>query len=301
MSLDTDNGVVDDMDFDTNYYIAEAYMKLGEYDNALERYNAILDLRDRDSNAYYLRGVCELAQDAESKKNMTALEKGSDDEKSELANSALSDFTTAIRYNPKDYSMVIMIYKALSEYHYDDDGVAILQNTLNSGKASMNNYEKGQMYFYLGDNAEAQKFLEKARNERNQDRENAVILLGMIEERREDYDAALRIYKPYVSNNPKSARVRNKLGMCQIRQGDFSLAQGNYDGAMQCYEEAVATFAEALDINDSSMNQPLMLNRITAYEHMGKFNLAKEEMAKYLELYPSDEEAIRENVFISTR
>ena len=296
-SLDTDNGIVDDMDFDTNYYIAEAYMKLGDYDNALETYNAILDLRDRDSNAYYLRGVCELAQDAAAGNGAPA----NGEEKSEIAKSAAEDFNNAIRYNPKDYSLTIMIYKAYSEYHYDEDAVAVLQNALSTGQSSMTNYEKGQLYFYLGDNAESQKFLSKAAKERNQDKENAVILLGMIEERREDYDAAIRVYKPYLSDNPKSAKVFNKLGMCQIKLGDYSLAQGNYDGAMESYNDAVTSFEQGLALNNNLMNQPLMLNRITAYEHMGKFNLAQEEMSKYLELYPSDDEAVRENIFISTR
>ena len=62
-SLAADEGIVDDMDFDTNYYLAEAYSALGEYTKAKEVYDAIIGLRSNDQNAYYLRGVAELGAD----------------------------------------------------------------------------------------------------------------------------------------------------------------------------------------------------------------------------------------------
>ena len=75
--------------------------------------------------------------------------------------------------------------------------------------------------------------------------------------------------------------------MCQIRQGD--------------YEGAISSFKSGIDIGDKTMNQALMLNEITAYEHMGEFQVAKSMMDEYLKVYPEDNDAIRENVFLSTR
>ncbi len=95
LSLACDEGIVDDMDFDTNYYLAEAYLGLSEYNKAKEVYDAILALRSKDSNAYYLRGIAELAS-------------GNHD-------GGYSDFTKAIALNAKDYSMFILIYKAFDE------------------------------------------------------------------------------------------------------------------------------------------------------------------------------------------
>ena len=266
-SLAADEGIVDDMDFDSNYYLAEAYLKLGEYDKAKEVYDAIIALRDKDSNAYYLRGTAELAA-------------GNHD-------SGYSDFTKAITLNPKDYSMMIMIYKALDDYGYSDDAIAILNTAMDNGKDFMTNYEKGQIAYYLGNNAEAQSYLEAARNERNQEKEPVVILLGQTGEKQGDYNYAISVYRNYLSEDPSSAKVYNQLGMCQIRQGD--------------YESAVSSFQTGLALEDKSMEQSLKLNEITAYEYMGEFELAASLMEEYLKAYPDDQAAIRENIFLSTR
>jgi hypothetical protein len=75
--------------------------------------------------------------------------------------------------------------------------------------------------------------------------------------------------------------------MCQIKLAD--------------YESAVASFEAGIALDDKAMNQALTLNQITAYEYMGEFNLASSLMTTYLETYPDDETAIRENIFLSTR
>lgn len=267
LSLAADAGVVDDMDFDTNYYLAEAYLKLGEYDKAKEVYDAILALRDKDSNAHYLRGTAELAA-------------GNHD-------AGYSDFSKAIALNSRDYSMMIMIYKSLDEYGYTDEAMSILQTAIDNGSDFMTNYEKGQISFYLGNNAEAQNYLEAARSERNQEKEPVVILLGQTAERQGDYNYAISVYRNYLSEEPGSAKVYNQLGMCQIKQNDF--------------EGAVSSFQSGIALDDKEMNQSLKLNEITAYEYMGEFEVAYSLMYEYLKQYPDDPQAVRENIFLSTR
>ncbi|WP_081644271.1 tetratricopeptide repeat protein [Butyrivibrio sp. AE3009] len=266
-SLAADEGIVDDMDFDTNYYLAEAFFNMGEYSKAKEVYDAILGLRSKDSSAYYLRGVALLAS-------------GDHD-------NAYSDFTRAITLSPKDYSMIIMIYRALDEHGYGDEATALLQTAMDNGQNFMTNYEKGQISYYLGNNAEAQSYLEAARNERDQEKEPVVLLLGQTGEKQGDYNYAISVYKTYISENPDSALVYNQLGMCQIKQGD--------------YEGAVASFQSGLALGDKDVEQALMLNEITAYEYMGEFGLASSLMETYRHDYPDDEVAARENVFLSTR
>ena len=266
-SLASDEGIVDDMDFDTNYYLAESYMKLGEYSKAKEVYDAIIGLRSGDINAYYLRGTCELSS-------------GNHD-------SGYADFTKAISLNPKDYSMMIMIYKSLAENGYEEEGISIITRALENGSDYMTNYEKGQISFYLGNNADAQSYLEAARSERDQEKEPVVLLLGQTGEVQGDYNYAISVYKTYLSENPNSAKVYNQLGMCQIKQGDYS--------------GAVSSFQAGRDLDDKSMNQALWLNQITAYEYMGEFTVASSMMNDYLKIYSDDETAIRENIFLSTR
>ena len=45
------------VDYDMNYYIAICYYKLGMLPEALERYDAILALKPKDVDAYFLRGT----------------------------------------------------------------------------------------------------------------------------------------------------------------------------------------------------------------------------------------------------
>ena len=151
----------------------------------------------------------------------------------------------------------------------------------------MTNFEKGQISYYLGNNAEAQSFLEAARNERDQEKEPVVIMLGQTGEKQGDYNYAISVYRTYLSENPESATVYNQLGMCQIRQGD-------YDGAVTSFESGLA-------LEDRGLNQALSLNRITAYEYKGDFETAASLMESYLQTYPDDEAAARENIFLSTR
>ena len=266
-SLAADEGIVDDMDFDTNYYLAEAYSFLGEYNKAKEVYDAILGLRSNDQNAYYLRGVAEL-------------DAGNHDE-------AYSDFSKAISLDARNYSLTILIYQALAEHGYEDEARGILQTAMDNGSSFMSNYEKGQISFYLGNNAEAQNYLEAARNERDQEKEPVVMMLGQTAEKQGDYNYAISVYKTYLSETPSSAKVYNQLGMCQIRQGD--------------YNGAVSSFEAGLTVDDKEMNQALRLNEITAYEYMGEFSMAQSLMATYLQDYPDDAAAQRENIFLSTR
>ena len=267
LSLSLDDGIVDSIDFDTNYYLAEAYLGLEEYNKAKEVYDAIIALRGKDPTAYYLRGVAELSSDNH--------------------DGGYSDFSKAISLNNKDYTMMIRIYKALDEYGYSEEGLAILQNAMDSGGSFMSNFEKGQISFYLGNNAEAQGYLEAARNERDQEKEPVVVLLGQTAEKQGDYNYAISVYRNYLSENSDSASICNQLGMCQIRQGD--------------YEAAIQSFQQGLSLDDKSMNQALMLNEITAYEYMGEFDVASSMMSTYLRTYPDDEVAKRENIFLSTR
>ncbi len=266
-SLASDNGIVDETDFDTNYYLAQSYLELEEYKKAKEVYDAIIALRSKDATAYYLRGVAELAS-------------GNHD-------GGHSDFSKAITLNSRDYSMMIRIYKALDDYGYSEEATSILQTAMDSGSDFMTNFEKGQVSFYLGNNAEAQSYLEAARNERDQEKEPVVVMLGQTGEKQGDYNYAISVYRNYLSEDPTSAQVYNQLGMCQIRQGD--------------YEAAVQSFEQGLGIDDKSMNQALYLNQITAYEYMGEFDVASSMMATYLKNYPDDESARRENIFLSTR
>ncbi len=266
-SLAATNGIPADMDYDTNFYLADAYIKQGRYTEAIEVYDAILDIRKKDKDAYYMRGIARL--------------------NNQDHDGASADFNKAMALSDRDYDLRIMIYKALSEAGYTDEGTAILEACLNDAGPNMTNYEKGQISYYLGNNADAQSYLELARNERDTDKAPVVLLLGQTGERQGDYNYAVSVYKTFLAEEPEHPDIYNQLGLCQIKMGD--------------YEGAVASFEEGLALNDTSYYQALLLNEITAYEYAGNFTQAKALMEKYRKAYPDDKDAEREEVFLSTR
>ncbi len=266
-SLACSDGIPRDIDYDTNYYLADSYIKLGRYDEAVQVYNAILELRKRDKDAYYMRGVARLYNDDH--------------------DGAINDFSNAVSLAPKDYDLKIMIYKALSSNGYDEEGASILEACLNDTDPNMTNYEKGQISYYLGNNADAQSYLELARSERDMEKAPVVLLLGQTGEKQGDYNYAISVYKTFLAEEPEHADIYNQLGLCQIK--------------MQDYESAVASFEAGLALNDSEYNQALLMNEITAYEYAGNFAQAKTLMEKYRKAYPDDTDAEREEVFLSTR
>ena len=67
------------------------------------------------------------------------------------------------------------------------------------------------------------------------------------------------------------------------------------------YTMAINDFEAGYALNDQTENKALLRNEITAYEYTGDFETASSLMSTYLSLYPDDEEAKREAVFISTR
>ncbi len=266
-SLASSDGIVRDMDYDSNYYLADCYLKLGKYTEAIEVYDAILALRKRDKNAYYMRGLARLYSDDH--------------------DGAVADFNKSISLSPKDYDMRIMVYKALMEEGYEEEGSEILQSCLNNSDPNMTNYEKGQISYYLGNNADAQSYLELARNERDAQKAPVVRLLGQTGEKQGDYNYAVSVYKTFLAEDPNHADICNQLGLCQVKMGD--------------YESAIASFEEGLKLEDSRYQRALMLNEITAYEYSGNFAQARSLMEKYRKAYPDDRDAEREEIFLSTR
>ncbi|WP_044915553.1 tetratricopeptide repeat protein [Butyrivibrio sp. WCE2006] len=266
-SLAATSGIPGDMDFDTNYYLADTYMKLGKYDEAINVYDAILALRKRDKDAYYMRGLAKLSiSDSEG---------------------AINDFNKSMSLSPRNYDLRIMIYKALSANGFEEDGRNILEACLNNSDPNMTNYEKGQISYYLGNNADAQSYLELARSERDTKKAPVVLLLGLTGEKQGDYNYAVSVYKTFLAEEPDHPDIYNQLGLCQISTGD--------------YEGAVNSFEAGLALGSSEYDRALLMNEITAYEYAGNFAQAKTLMEKYRKAYPNDTDAEREEIFLSTR
>lgn len=263
-SLSLSNGILKDMDYDINYYLATAYGKSGNVDEAIKIYDSILLLRPEEVDALYLRGILYAGKD-------------------EL-DSAMSSFDKAISLAPDDYGMLINIYTILEENGYKEVGQNYLKTAMESGTKKMTNYEKGQISFYLEDYESARTYLEKAREENGAE---AVLFLGRTYETLGDTNYAISVYSSFINSGETSPEVLNQMGLCKMKMAD--------------YEGALSAFQQAMNSDNNGMLQTLKFNEIVAYEYIGDFKKACVLLEGYMRAYPDDKAAQREYLFLKTR
>ena len=148
----------------------------------------------------------------------------------------------------------------------------------------LTDYDKGRIYYYMGDYENAKLSLEKAKAEES---DQIILLLGKSYERLGDYNYATSVYKNYLTEHPGAAEIFNQLGLCKLKSGE--------------YEEALSAFKSAANVENNGMERTLEFNQIIAYEYTGDFKQAAVLMETYLKKYPDDEKALREYEFLKTR
>ncbi len=263
-ALQSSDGVVEDMDFDINYYLATAYFKNGQAEEAIRAYDAILALRPEEKDAWYLRGTVKLSTgDYEA---------------------AQTDFDRAVALSPQDYDQLIRIFTVLDSYGYQEIGKEYLQTAVSANEKSISDYDAGRICYYLEDYENARNHLTNLNTETDY---GAALFLGRTYEALGDYNYAASIYDGYTVNDQSKAEIYNQLGLCRIRMGE--------------YELALTAFQTAMNIEDNGMMQTLKFNEIVAYENMKDFKTAAALMNSYLKSYPDDETAKREYEFLQTR
>lgn len=263
-ALSYSNFLVDELDFDLNYYLAEAYEKNGDLQKAKEVYKNILELRPDEVNALFLRGKMLLAEG--DYKNASA------------------DFKEVTRLDKDSYELRIEIAGLLSQSGYQEEGKKYLSDFLAKNDKKLGDYDRGRIYYYIGDYENARIFLEKAKADRN---ENTILLLGKTYEKLGDFNYATSEYKNYLLEHDDSAIIYNQLGLCKLQSGE--------------YDEARKAFESALNVENNGMGKTLEYNLIVACEYAGDFEQASVLMKSYLKKYPDDENALRENEFLKSR
>lgn len=263
-ALHESDGRVEDIDFDINYYLAAAYYKNGMPAEAIASYDAILGLRPKEQDAYYLRGCAKLSQND--------------------YEGAQEDFDRAVALDGKNYDQTIRIYIALEEYGYKELGQEYLRNAMAQNEKSISDYDIGRMYYYLEDYENARNCLTNLATDTDY---GAALYLGRTYEALGDYNYASSIYAGYTEHDQSKAEIYNQLGLCRMR--------------MKEYELALEAFQAAMNIEDNGMMQTLKFNEIVAYEYMNDYKTAAALMNSYRRSYPDDETAKREYEFLQTR
>lgn len=262
--LQLSDGMIQNLDFDVNYYLAAAYYKSGDPRSAEAAYTAVLDLRGDEPDAFYLRGTMRLALD-------------------EYEN-AQSDFDRVLTLTNRNPDRLIAIYRSLEEHGYREIGRQYLETALAENGERMNAYDKGRICYYLQDYQQACNLLEESKDT---GKAESFLYLGRAYEATGDYNYAASVYNSYIAKDTSNAEIYNQLGLCLMKQG--------------AYQQALETFQTAMNIENNGILQTLQFNEIAAYEYLGDFQRAAVLMNNYVATYPDDTKAQREYEFLKTR
>ena len=263
-ALSLSNGMVDASDIDTSYYLAVAQYKTGDKNECETTLSAITDIKPKEDKAYLLRGKVRLSEgDKEAAK---------------------ADFDKAISLAPTKYDYYVQIYEELLGAGYESEGNAYLEKALAVG-SKLSDYYKGVLEYYMGAYTDARNDLENAG--KSKDDENIVLYLGKTYEALGDSAYAVTLYEQFIQSGKESGKIYEELSYLKMNQKD--------------YEGALGIIETGLNLGGSEGKRGMMFNRIVAYENLYDFSAAKEAAKEYLELYPDDQDALRENIFLSSR
>ena len=252
------------LEYDTNYYLAAAYIKQGKYEDAKNIYSAIIALKSKEVDAYYLRACVLLRQNNYEE--------------------AIADFEKAFSLAPDNLSLLTDAYVEMQAAGFGEEGKTYLSQFMEQKGKKLSDGERGTIYYYLEDYQNARTYLDGFLNGNDADKS---LILGQTYEKLGDLNYATVVYQTYLGGNDPDAAIYNNLGMCLVKQ--------------EKYDEALQAFEAGINIGSSDYLQELKYNQIVANEYLGNFSQAKSLMEEYLQTYPDDAKAKREYEFLQTR
>ncbi|MCR4727990.1 MAG: tetratricopeptide repeat protein [Lachnospiraceae bacterium] len=263
-ALQKNNGDIREIDFDINRYLGYAYENMGDYQSAVDVYNAVLTVRPKDTDSFFRRAVCYLKLG-----DMTAAD---------------NDFSTVTSRDPSNFDLHLKVFYAISSAGYATEASSYLKALLESER-KISDFNIGRIYFYLGDYSNARVYLEKSKNMSDAD---TILMLGKTYEAIGDFNYAGSLYTEYLNAKGGNAAIYNRLGLCRSLSGD--------------YEGAQWAFSHGLTMDEKNeYNRVIMFNEAVTAEFRLEFDEAKQKFLDYLKLYPKDEAAIHELAFLETR
>lgn len=245
-------------------YRATAEWNMGLYEDAMADCQTLAEDYTMDADTYYLAGKVALSMDSYAE--------------------ASGNFEQAYGED-STYDMAIRIYEAYLERDMEADGTRYLEAALLTEPKKAEDYcDRGRVYYYMADYANAQKELIEASNQGNTE---ALVLLGMVYLAQNDISNARSMYQEYVSVETAAAEGYNGLALCDIAEGK--------------YDDALANINNGLPSATTEEMQDLLFNEIVVYEKQLDFGTALQKAKEYLEMYPDDEAVSKELKFLQTR
>ena len=190
--------------------------------------------------------------------------------KQQDTDTAKKDFANAVKYNPDDYEL----YVGIAGNNMTEEGEEYLNKAFDiKGNSAENLTWRGRIYYLLGQYDNAVKELEGAVKK---DSAKANLYLAQVYEAEEDSANAEKYYQAYVDSGTADSVAMNALAEIQMEKGN--------------YEAALEDIRQGLAMDNVTNQQELLSNQIIAYEYSGDFSL-----------YPDDEAAQREYIFLKNR
>lgn len=264
-ALSLSGGKVNEQIIDICYYKAAAQYAAGNLAEAIAVYDSIIVYDETDYRPYFLRGSVYL-NEGETEK-------------------ALADYDNAIACVPEDYDLPILIYQNLLASGMEESTKYLDDALDREGTSGADDLGRGRIYLAMGDNANAITALEAAVDKKEPE---AKVYLAQAYASYGESEKASTILAEYVAEEDPSPEALVLLANMQLTDGD--------------YESALAYYQKGLEsVKDDATKQDLLRGEIAAYEYLGEFDAAKEKMDAYIALYPSDLEAVREQIFLQSR
>lgn len=245
-------------------YKATAQYKDGQYEQAMDTCENLLNISDQ-ADSYYLAGRVALSVDD--------------------YENAQEYFDQAVN-RKDDEKMALQIYEAYLEQDMEADGTKYLERVLSAEASNAKDHcERGRIYYYMEDYENAQKELETA-IDRNYS--EAMLVMGQVYLAQDDVDSARSMFQEYMEKEEDHmADGYNGLVLCDIEEQDYSAALENVK--------------RGLETAQGDQMQDLLFNEVVVYEKSLDFETAQTKAEEYLQLFPDDEKMQREKEFLDTR
>lgn len=264
-ALDNSNGRLAETELDICYYKAYALSQCGQIKKALEVYNAIIAYDKKAGYAYLQRGNLYCARGK--------------------VKEGCADYEKVISLDEGNYEIYLSAYKNLLASGAEE---ATAQKYLYraielGGKTGEDFRYRGLMYMLLKDYDNAKQQLSHAENEGD---EQARLYMAQVLEETEDVDGALAIYESY-------AKEHKKDGEAQYNMVKLLMENENYETALSYIEQAKKVVT-------GEQKKSILEYEVIATEKQGDLEGAKALLEEYLSLYPKDQRAAKELVFLKS-
>ena len=255
-----------ELDMDLILYLSAVYQSLGNYAKAAEKLSGLIKKNEKNALLYAMRAECyKLAGDRQK---------------------SLEDYDSAIALEPDNYDYYIAKYFLLEEMG-DTDGAKALMEQAGQLRQELElaKFDEALINYHQGSYDTALEQFEECLTEGETE---AAYYIGEIYRSRKDYTNAIYYYEKYITEGGAySSDACNQLAVCLMKTGD--------------YEEALKYLEKGLQQSNPYNNRILRKNEIVVLEYMGRYEDAEIKLKEYMKDYPTEYEAMREDVFISSR